>query len=299
MSDTSTTEKGTIMTSATTTSDDRPVDVRPSDDTNEQPLTTGWEADVPVDDTLVRRYLFHWAAYCDAYAAAAGGATTRTDAWAAADLRRPSGYFNSATLLQPPGEDLDEQLDEIDSFFEPGAGEVLLWSIWPTPDLRPRGWQLVGHPPLLVRPPASVQPPPAAPDVDVTEVLTPEQLAVWERVAIEGYPMPELEGARPGELADPSLLDDPRFGFWIGHHEGTPVSIGTTFVEHGIASFALAVTRPEARRLRHWHGHAVARLRHNPDVWTTGVFSDDSRPGAERIGFVPIERFTLWSRARP
>jgi hypothetical protein len=31
----------------------------------------------------------------------------------------------------------------------------------------------------------------------------------------------------------------------------------------------------------------------------SGVFSDHSRPGAEQIGFVPIIRFTLWSRSRP
>ena len=34
-----------------------------------------------------------------------------------------------------------------------------------------------------------------------------------------------------------------------------------------------------------------------PDRWAAGVFSDYSRPGAESIGFVPIARFTLWSRA--
>lgn len=262
-------------------------------------LTTGWEASASVDDTILRRYLFHWAAYCDAYAEAAGGTTKRVDAWAAADLRRPSGYFNSVTLLQPPGRDFEDHLDEIEAFYDGGAGEILLWSAWPTPDLTARGWELIGHPPLLVRPPAEIQPPPPAPDVDVRRVHTPEALAEWERVAIEGYPMPELEHARPGELADPSLLDDNRFGFWTGHHDDAAVSIGTSFVEHGIASFALAVTKPEARRLHHWQRHAVERLRHTPDVWTTGVFSDHSRPGAEQIGFIPITRLTLWSRPRP
>lgn len=262
-------------------------------------LTNGWEADVPVDDTMLRRYLFHWAAYCDAYADAAGGATARTAAWAAADLRRPSGYFNSITLLQPPGPDFDDDLAEIEAFYESGTGEFLLWSAWPTPDLSRRGWELVGYPPLLIRPPAGIQPPPTPPDVDVTRVRTPDELAEWERVAIEGYPMPELDLAHRGEVAHPSLLDDDRFGFWIGHHDGAAVSIGTSFVEHGIASFALAVTRPEARRLHHWQRHAVERLRHSPDVWMTGVFSDHSRPGAEQIGFIPITRLTLWSRPRP
>jgi hypothetical protein len=262
-------------------------------------LTTGWEPDVSIDDTIVRRYLFHWAAYCDAYARAAGGAITRCDAWAAADLRRPSGYFNSATLLRPPGSDFGDHLADIETFYESGDGEILLWSPWPTPDLTARGWNLVGHPPLLIRPPARTLSPPECPDVDVERVRSPRELAEWERVAIEGYPMPELDTARPGELAHPSLLDDERFAFWIGRHDGVAVSISTSFVEHGIASFALAVTRPAARRRHHWRRHAVERLHHTADVWTAGVFSDHSRPGAQQIGFVPIIRLTLWSRSRP
>jgi hypothetical protein len=264
----------------------------------DEPLTTGWEHDVPVGDTMLRRYLFHWAAYCDAYAVAAGGATQRTDRWAAADLGRPSGYFNSITLLQPPGAHFDDDLAEIAAFYGDGMGEILLWSAWPTPDLGRRGWNLVGHPPLLVRPPAVIQPAPAPPVVDVRRVTTPAELAAWERVAIEGYPMPELDAARPGDLASPQLLDDRRLGFWVGYQDGDAVSIGTSFVEHGIASFALAATRPEARRSGHWLGHAVERLRFAPDVWTTGVFSDFSRPGAEKIGFIPILRLTLWSLPR-
>lgn len=55
----------------------------------EEHLSTGWEPDVPAEDTLLRRYLLHWAAYCDGYALAGGGETHRTDTFAAADLRRP------------------------------------------------------------------------------------------------------------------------------------------------------------------------------------------------------------------
>ena len=58
-------------------------------DPGEEHLSTGWEPDVPADDTLLRRYLLHWAAYCEGYALAGGGAALRTDAFAAADLRRP------------------------------------------------------------------------------------------------------------------------------------------------------------------------------------------------------------------
>jgi hypothetical protein len=260
-------------------------------------LATGWDADTPLDDTLVRRFLLHWAACCEAYAEAGGGATEERGEYRLADLRRPSGYFNAITLLQPIQDDAGSLLDRIDDDIAGGEGDVMLWSAWPTPDLHARGWELVGHPPLLARPPASVLPAPTS-TVDLSRVATPEQLAVWEQVAIEGYPMPELFGAPAGAMAAPALLDDPRFGFWTGAKNGCPVSISSSFVEHGIASFALGVTRPEARRSGHWLAHASARLEHAPDVWTTGIFSDFSRPGAESIGFVPITRFTLWAKAR-
>jgi hypothetical protein len=250
---------------------------------------------------MLRRYLLHWAAYCDAYAAAAGGLTFRSDAFAVADLRRPGGYFNSVTLLQPPGDRFDLALDEIDELLTGGSGEMLLWSAWPVPgdELTGRGWQLGGHPPLLIRPPASVLPPPDAPPVDVAVVRDPAGLAAWERVAVEGYPMPELDPLTPGDLAHPSLLHDDRLRFFVGREDGVGASIGTLFVDEGIGSFALGVTRPEARRRGHWLAHAAARLRAAPDVWMTGVFSDFSRPGAEQIGFVPVLRLGLWARPRP
>ncbi len=275
----------------------------PSDPaTGEERLCTGWEPDTPADDTLLRQYLLHWAAYCDGYALAGGGATHRTDEFAAADLRRPSGYFNSITLLRQPGrDDLANILDEVEAFAAGGRGELLLWSPWllPAPELSRRGWQLYGHPPLLARPPATLVPAPPAPVLDIRRVSTADELVHWEQVAVEGYPMPELAGAGAGAVADPSLLDDSRFGFWVGYEDGHPVSLGTSFVDYGIGSFALGVTRPEARRRGHWLGHAVARLEQSPEVWMTGVFSDFSRPGAESVGFVPLLRMSLWALPRP
>jgi hypothetical protein len=134
--------------------------------------------------------------------------------------------------------------------------------------------------------------------VDVRQVAGPEDLAAWERVAIEGYPMPELVGLPPGSLADPRILDDPRASFWVGRIDGIPVSIGTMFEDFGISSLALGVTLPAARRKGFWLRHAVDRIAAAPDTWTAGVFSDMSRAGAEKLGFVPIHRLTLWTNRR-
>jgi hypothetical protein len=273
----------------------------------EEHLATGWEQHAPVDDTLLRRYLFHNVALGQAFAVAAGGHALDSPDFGASDLGGPSGYWNAATLLRPPS-DWTKVLDEVEGFFSSGWGEVLLWSAWPTPDLRPRGWRLSGHPPLLARPPLDASP---VPDVaplfevggDIERVSTESGLVAWERAAIDGYPLPELQPAAPGSLASPSLLDDERLAFYLGRdgvRPGTAVdSASASFASHGIASLAFAATLPAARGRGHWHGHAVTRLRANPSVWTLGVFSDFSRPLAEHLGFVPLLRISLWTRQRP
>jgi hypothetical protein len=260
-------------------------------------LSTGWEPDVPVGDTMVRRYLFHFASLCDAFATAAGGRTVESAALRASDLGHPSGYWNAATLLQPPS-NWQATLDEVEAFFAGGTGEAMLWSAWPTPDLRERGWHLSGHPPLLIRPPAAQVPLPSVTDADVRTLRSVTELAEWERTAIEAYPLHELAGAQPGAMADPSLLDDNRLRFLTGHLDGQVVSAAASFVDHGVGSLAFGATLPTARRRGLWQQLAVTRIRTMPDLWVTGVFSDFSRPGAERLGFVPIQRFTLWVRHR-
>lgn len=260
------------------------------------PLTTGWEPGLPDGDTLCLRWVRHWSDQCAAFAAAAGGTVVRDERFVLADYGRPASFFNAAVLLAP-ADDLDALLDEIESRSAGGQGDLYLWSLWPTPDLRHRGWVLDGHPPLLVRPSATTLP--ALREVGRPEpVRTAAALADWERVLVEGYPVPELRGSRAGALVDPALLDDPRLRFWTTCSAGTPVSISAQFVAHGVAGFALGVTMPVARRAGHWSRHARLRLHTEPGLDHVGVFSDDSRPGAEQLGFVPVIRHTVWHRTR-
>lgn len=262
-------------------------------------LTSGWEPGLSPSDTITRRFLLHLAELNDTLAVAAGGHTLRTPEFAAADTLRPAAYFNSIVLLQPLHPDTaSDVLDRIEQFIGGGTGMVDLWSLWPTPDLRPRGWTLEGHPPLLIRPPAAQAGLPHPGPVECRPVTDVAGLEAWERVAIDGYPFPELASAPPGILASPALLEDPRLRFWVSEHGGRPAGIGTLFAEDDIASFALGVTRPEVRGRGHWASHATTRIAAQPDVWMTGVFSDMSRPLAERIGFIPVTRFALWTRPR-
>lgn len=261
----------------------------------EQHLSTGWERDLAVGDTMLRRYLFHHAALGAAFTLAGGGRAVDADDVSMADLGRPGGYFNGAVLLCPPP-DWDAVMARVEGFFCGGRGQACLWSAWATPDLRPRGWRLSGHPPLLMRPPMSTNPvtTPTAPDLDVRPVTSAADLADWERAAIDGYPLSELQDAGTGAFAPPALLDDERLRFFVGRDGARPVAAAASFASHGIASLAYGATLPALRRRGFWRRLAVERLQATPELWMTGLFSDFSRPGAEALGFVPVLRLTLW-----
>jgi hypothetical protein len=262
-------------------------------------LTDGWEPDLPVSDTLLRRFLFNLAAFHEVPVVAAGGRVLRRDDFAAADLGRPAAMNNAATLLRPlPFDRAAETLDEVEGFFAGGgSGEAYLWSAWPTPDLRPRGWVLEGHPPLLLRPPGD-QAVPAPPGLRLERVGGTEALEDWERVAVDGFPYRELQPYRPGALLGERVLADERLRLWVGYEQDRPVCAGSLFVDAGVAAFSLGVTLPSARRRGHWAAMAGVRLVEAPGLPAVGVFSDMSRPGAEALGFLPITRFTLWHRPR-
>lgn len=117
----------------------------------EPALTTGWEPDLTPGDTVLRRFLLHFAESCASFAEASGASASSSASGASvlrradvcvADVGRPAGFFNSAVLLQPPSaESWPALLDDVETHLAARTGDAYLWSAWPTSDLRPRGWQ--------------------------------------------------------------------------------------------------------------------------------------------------------------
>lgn len=261
-------------------------------------LTTGWEDHLPPEDTELRRFVLAWSESLAGPVGVAGGRVVRTSDAVTTDLGRPASYYSSAVLLRPPDPSRwDEVLDGVErTMFRRGTGSVYLWSPWPTPDLSARAWRLEGHPPFLLRLPGGDLPPAAA-DLDVREVSDAGELRTWERVVVEGYPMPELLPWRPGSLfTDRALSSGLRL--WVGYAEGEPVAAAASFVAHGLHVLAVGVVLPRARGRGYWRTLLRTRLAAYPDLPCGSLFSDMSRPGAQQHGFWPITRFTLWSRER-
>jgi hypothetical protein len=63
-------------------------------------LTTGWEPDLPVTDSLLRQFVFSYADRTAWMARALGGRTDRDADAALADLGSPFLFDNAVVLLQ-------------------------------------------------------------------------------------------------------------------------------------------------------------------------------------------------------
>jgi GNAT superfamily N-acetyltransferase len=266
------------------------------------PLETGWLPTTPIGDSYLRRFLWNWADACAATAQAFGGHVLDTDAMRLADSGLPVAFSNCATLTQPlTAENAAETLAQIGTFYAFNdavrSGEVLLVSAWPTGDLRPFGWNLMGHPPIHLLPqgiPARTPPP----ELRIVRVASPELLHVWEQTISRGYPLEGLEDAPAGTLAAPSLLDDPRYGAWVGFVEGRPVAAASAWAAHGVVNVTLVATLPEERRKGYGEALTWVASRLDPALPAMLLSSDDGRPVYERMGYLPLQRVTLWFQGR-
>lgn len=260
------------------------------------------EPDRPADDALVGRFVANWTASIEAHGIPAGGRALRRDGVTAVDVGRPSFGANVATLtesLAPARADATmAALDEFYGISTGGStGTVFLFSPWPTPDLAPHGWALLGEEPLMHRP-AGGEAPPVPDRLRLEEVRDEAALRAFELAVVRGFESSDLEAQGPGAIFPPGILADDRFRLWVGREGDTPVCGASTFVHAGINDVTIVATIPQARR--RGYGAAVTWLATlaDPQLPAMLLATDEGLPVYERMGFRPIARWTVWSRER-
>ena len=95
-------------------------------------------------------------------------------------------------------------------------------------------------------------------------------------------------------LPEPILRTGVRYR--LGLLDGEPVGAAARSVGRGIVNLCFAATLPQARRRGVWEALVWARVADGEGLPAVAYTSDYSRPGFERMGFVPITRGTLWAR---
>ena len=259
----------------------------------ERPAEDGWLEDTPIDDSVLRQFVFNQAEMNEVVADEVDGRTLRTDGVSAADCGGSVVFFNQAVLLRPLLDASDPRLDEVERFFG-GERPCSLLSVWPTPRLEVRGWHLMGHPTFVVRSPAPV-PGHERPGVRVRDLRTLEEIGMFERVLVEGFPIPEAAGEPPGSIFSPTVVDR-GLRLRLGMLDGEPVGTGAVNVAHGVTNLCGAATLPQARRRGVWQALVWSRVAEAPELPAVAFTSDYSRPGFERMGFLAVTRLTLWYR---
>ena len=235
-----------------------------------RPLETGWLPDTPVADTVLRRFLYNQIEYNEFFALARSGRVQRSGDVSLVETGPVTGFLNQAVLRRPLTAPDDPVLDEIEAFYR---HDCVLLSLWPTPELTVRGWHLIGHPTFVVRAPAAMDPP--AGEALVRPVTTAAELRAFERVVLDGYPLPLAADGQP--TFAPSLLEAP-VRLRLAYLDGGPVATGVSHIAHGIVNLGLAATLPAARRRGAWAALVSQRVIDDPGLPAVAFTSDHSRP---------------------
>jgi GNAT superfamily N-acetyltransferase len=224
-------------------------------------------------------------------AALAGGRSHRTEAIALADPASPVFFDNAAVLLQPPEyTDLPAAISALIEFY-PADRHFVLLSAFPTPDLTSYGLELMGHPPFMFRP-AGGDAPPVPAGLVVREVDDAAALADFVTTLIDGYPMPGAEGTA---LADARVLGGD-IRLFVGYVDEQPVATAGARIGHGVNDVEWVATHPEHRR--HGYGAALtwAATLADPRLPAILIASDDGQPVYEAMGYIRLQRLTMWHR---
>jgi hypothetical protein len=254
-------------------------------------LTDGWEPDLAADDTLVRQAVLVHASWPVAVATSTGRPWHRDDRWSGAWLGDRGAFTNIVVLTRPPN-DPGAVVADVNALI-PSTVPFALLNPWPG-DLSASGLTLIGHPPLMVRFPAP-GPSERPAGVDVREVHDADQLAVAERILVEGYPIPDLQPLSPRDLFGPAILNG-QTQVWLGLVDGEPVSVAVAHHESGVTLVEYVAALPAARGRGAGAAVTWAATLSEPTTPAVLIASDDGRPVYARMGYLAVERWTIWLR---
>jgi GNAT superfamily N-acetyltransferase len=215
-----------------------------------------------------------------------------------ADTAAPSAFNNTAHLTAPVGADATAELAAaLHAFFAVASGgPYLVFSPWPTGDLGRHGFHLVGHPPLMFRPP-SAPVPPSHPNLRVERVETADALAHFEQTIIEAYPVPEHQPWRRGSFLHPDVLDT-RWRFFVGYEGERCVATAGAWVSDTITVVEQVSVRDECRGKGYGAAITAAATHAEPSRTAMLIASDLGRPVYDQLGYITLLRFTLYVGTR-
>lgn len=257
-------------------------------------FATGYGPANPPGDNLLNDFVQENAASYATFGRARGDRVERIDDVATlVDAGSPLPFSNRA-VLERPVDDVRAVLDHVRPFYD-GSSDApfLLDSAWPTPDLSPVGFQLMGHPPLMVRPAGAPLPDPPA-EMRIVRVDDEQTAYDFEHTLIYGYPAPPLQPMDAVTIMTPGALDAAGWQHFVGYVDGEAVATGSGYAGDRLVRVDNIATLESARGRGYGLALTAAAMAVDPAKPATLIASDLGRPVYERLGFAAVLRFTYW-----
>lgn len=201
------------------------------------------------------------------------------------------GFFTNVAYVTSPTDDWPGLVARIRTVVPIGRPLSLLTAVT-TPDLTELGWELVGHPPLMVRPAGGT---PSTPPVElsISDVGDDAGLEAFEHTLVDGFPDPALQPYTYGSVYDARVLGGPT-RFFTGSVAGRPVAVAVGHVSAGVNLVEMVATMPEARGRGYGEALTWRATTVDPAAPAVLLASDPGRPVYERMGFLAASRWTFW-----
>ena len=259
-------------------------------------LESGYGPGAPPGDNVMNDAQQETAASFAALARARGDRVARIDGvLTMTDANLPLPFWNRA-VLEAPMTETGTTVAALREFYDGGAGPFLLDSAWPTPDLRPHGFTLMGHPPLMLRAPHLPLPAPPA-DLRIERVDT-DRARDMEHTLVDGYPAPMFQPFTTVHLFTPAAFDAEGWHHYVGYADDRPVAAGSAYAGPQLVRVENIATLPEAHGRGFGAAITAATIATDLSKPAVLVASDLGRPVYEKLGFAAIARVTYWLGTR-
>lgn len=263
----------------------------------DEELETGYGTTSPRGDNLHNDFAQGEADAFGGLAAARGDRVGEFDEFGLTltDGGSPSPFGNVAVLRRPLRDgEWTGAIRVMHHFYaqHPG-GPYVVFSAWPTPDLRPLGFGLIGHPPLMYRPAAPISDD-GIPDFAIRTVDDALGARDWEYVMVHGYPVPELQPFEPGRFLPEAALAATGWHHYVGYLHDEPVATSSAYVDatHVHVEFVAGLEPARGKGI----GRAMTSAATTSDARVPAMLisSDLGRPVYDRLGYRSVLRYTLW-----
>jgi GNAT superfamily N-acetyltransferase len=267
-------------------------------DTDEA-LETGYGDGTPPGDNLCNDFAAGMAESFRALASARGDRVADDPDVLMTDAASASLFGNVVVLRRPfDNGEWPVLAERLHNFFSGHDGNgFMVFSAWPTPDLRPRGFGRIGHPPLMFRLVQPLVDQPVA-GLEIRAVNDADGAHDWERAFVRGYPIPELDPLEAGSVLPAEALAAPRWRHWVGYLDGSPIATASAAVGDRHVEVEFIATIPEARGRGIGRAMTALATLAAPDRPAMLIASDPGRSVYEGLGYVALLRVTLWAGHR-